>query len=151
MRITHGTKIGIALFALSLLGIALSAYLLILHYLPGPSFCAVNTMVNCDIVNKGLYGEIAGIPVALIGLLGYLALAAATVSLLLRPSRVVLWLFRIASTVGFLFSLWLLYLELFVLLAICPFCMASLILITIIMSLAWSVEPPSAITLNIEH
>lgn len=142
MSTPHSTKITAALLILLLLGIVLSGYLLVLHYLPGPSFCAVGTIVNCDTVNKGPYGDVAGIPVALIGLFGYLCAAIVVARQLLYPSTRTLWMIRGLCTLGFLFSLWLLYLELFVIFAICPFCMASLILITISTSLAWTIPPP---------
>lgn len=143
MHTSYTRKIIWSIIVLTLVGVATSAYLLVLHYLPGPSFCAIDAVVNCDLVNKGPYGELWGIPIALIGLLGYIASAIAGVWHLKQPSSRSLWILRLLASGGFLFSLWLLYLELFVILAICPFCMTSLLLITIVMSLVWAIPPIS--------
>ncbi|MDO8581624.1 MAG: vitamin K epoxide reductase family protein [bacterium] len=127
----------------SFLGIAVSLYLTWVHYSTGPTFCKIGGAINCDLVNRGPYGEILGFPVSGIGFLGYVFIAALALLLLSKNknARIILTLLRTATTLGFLFSLWLLYLELFVILAVCPFCMISLLLITIITTLAWTACP----------
>ncbi|MBI5798639.1 MAG: hypothetical protein HZB10_01780, partial [Candidatus Yonathbacteria bacterium] len=77
MHTPHSKKIIISIIILTLVGMAISGYMLVLHTQPGPSFCAIGQVVNCDTVNKGPYGSIGGIPVSLIGLLGYGTLTAA--------------------------------------------------------------------------
>ncbi|MBI4281271.1 hypothetical protein HY625_00450 [Candidatus Uhrbacteria bacterium] len=156
-------RIAFTIAILSGVGALISLYLLWNHYTVGPSFCKIGGAVNCDLVNRGPYGEILGFPVSGIGLLGYLLLGVLALAPLFLPARqkeAVLAL-RISTTIALLFSLYLLYLELFVLFAICPFCMVSLLLITVITTLAWvacpapnrwsngsgaGVDPPSQIT-----
>lgn len=140
---TNNARILYAIGICSFIGIALSLYLTWVHYTIGPTFCKIGGSVNCDLVNRGPYGEIFGFPVAGIGFLGYVFIAALSLLLLSGKNNVpkTLLLLRTATTLGFVFSLWLLYLELFVILAVCVFCMISLLLITIITTLAWATCP----------
>ncbi len=135
----------------SFIGITVSLYLTWVHYTVGPTFCKIGGAINCDLVNRGPYGEILGFPVAGIGFLGYVFIAALALLLLSgkKNAKTTLMLLRASTTVGFVFSLWLLYVELFVILTVCPFCMVSLLLITVITTLAWTVDPPSPVTQNI--
>ena len=139
MRVRH---IYLCIVILAGIGALVSLYLLWNHYTTGPTFCKIGGAVNCDLVNRGPYGEILGFPVAGIGFLGYAFIAALALLLLSgkNNTKTIRTLLRASTTVGFVFSLWLLYLELFVILAVCPFCMISLILITIITTLAWVVD-----------
>lgn len=122
-------------------GTIVSLYLLWNHYTTGPTFCKIGGAINCDLVNRGPYGEIVGIPVSAIGVLGYLLLGGLALALLfsIQRQQMLATALRVSATIGFLFSLYLLYLELFVIFAVCPFCMVSLILMTIITTLAWAV------------
>lgn len=140
---TKNNRILYAIGICSCIGIAVSLYLTWVHYTVGSTFCKIGGAINCDLVNRGPYGEILGFPVAGIGFLGYVFIVALILLLLSEKNnaRTTLLLLRAATTIGFLFSLWLLYLELFVILAVCPFCMVSLLLITIITTLAWAACP----------
>ena len=147
---TKNSRILITIVVLSCIGALISLYLLWNHYTTGPTFCKIGGAVNCDLVNRGPYGEIFGFPVSAIGVLGYLLLGGLALLPLFLPTRQkeARTALRVSATIAFLFSLWLLYLELFVILAICPFCMASLLLITVITTLVWTVDPPSDATQN---
>ena len=60
------------------IGLGIAAYLTIVHYAGGSPVCAIAH--GCETVQKSRYAEFAGVPVALLGLLGYVgdpALAAA--------------------------------------------------------------------------
>ena len=62
----------------SLLAAAVSAYLTYQHHDAlhgGDSFCNVNETLNCDLVNTSSYSEIGGVPIAIIGMAFYLAVA----------------------------------------------------------------------------
>ena len=60
---------------LAVCGIALSSVSLQRHYATSKTaFCDVGETFNCDIVNRSMYSTILGVPVALIGMLGYAAL-----------------------------------------------------------------------------
>ena len=108
-------------------------------------FCAEGG--GCESVNSSIYSEINGIPIAILGLGAYLAIAA----LLTLEKRVgaletygPLAVFGLALT-GTLYSAYLTYVELFVLRAVCPYCVASAVLITAIFILAvvrfWRAPP----------
>lgn len=121
-------KILIAIAVLSFAGIAVSSYALWQHYAPlGAAFCNLGETFSCDLVNKSEFSELFGVPVAGIGIAGYIVLGAFAVFALLRPDRaasVLPWMLA-ASFAGFAFSAYLTYLEFFVIGAICILCIAS--------------------------
>jgi uncharacterized membrane protein len=87
---------------------------------------------DCEAVNSSVYAQIGGIPIALLGLGAYLAILA----LLVLEARISvlhdyapLAIFGLALT-GTLYSAYLTYVELFVLHAVCPYCVTSALLIT---------------------
>jgi len=126
------------LIFLSGCGAALSAYLVYQHYKPaGTSFCDINNYISCDIVNQSIYSEIAGVPVAILGLIAYIVLFLIAVRTTSKRSTELLMLLSAGS---FLFSLYLTYLEFFVLYAICLLCLISqliILLFFIISLLLW--------------
>src|SRR5258708_30555623 len=87
---------------------------------------------DCEAVNSSVFAQIGGVPVAALGLAAYLALLAL---LVLEPRLAILQnyapvaIFGLALT-GTLYSAYLTYVELFVIHAICPFCVTSAVLIT---------------------
>ena len=119
-----------AMAALALAGLGVATYLTVVHYSGGQPVCAVGH--GCVTVQESEYAELAGVPVALIGLIGYVAILA---SLALRgdTGRLV----RVAMTAGgFAFSVYLTYLELFVIDAICQWCVGSAVIMTALLALA---------------
>jgi len=91
------------------------------------SFCNFGESFNCDIVNRSPYSTVLGVPVALIGILGYLLiLALATVDRDKAETPVML---LVASVGGLGFALYLTYIEKFVLQSWCILCLSSLVLI----------------------
>ena len=119
----------IAIFAV--LGIAVSSVSLAQHYSTSKtSFCDFGESFNCDIVNRSEYSTIAGVPVALIGILGYaLLLAFAT---LYRRKAETPGILLLMSSVGLAFALYLTYVEKFILVVWCILCLSSLALIFVI-------------------
>lgn len=116
---------------LSFLGILVAAYLVYQHYKPaGGSFCNIGDYVNCDIVNKSIYSEIFGIPVAALGMLAYGILFAGSMWMK-RNIAVLSWLLVFAG-LSLALSLYLTFVEFFVLRAVCMFCITQQILIIII-------------------
>jgi len=120
----------------AILGAADSLYLLIYKLTSNNLMCLGSG--GCSTINSSRYSEIYGIPVSLLGLLAYLAIVVVHT---LEPRIKVaeehgpLLVFGI-SLVGVLYSAYLTYLELYVIHAVCPFCVVSAILITIIFVLA---------------
>ena len=108
-------------------GLLVSLYALKQHYAPlGTSVCNVNETFNCDLVNKGPYGEIYGFPVAAIGLIGYVMMGILAMHFSRTKDPVIgkALLLMLAGALGF--SLYLSYLEAFVIHAWCLVCLASL-------------------------
>jgi uncharacterized membrane protein len=115
------------LFGFTAAGALASLYGLKQHYAElGTSACNVGSTFSCDVVNKSQYSEILGFPVAAIGLIGYLVIGIVAWRFL-KDRDPVLGKALIALCVGgLLFSLYLTYLEAFVLFAWCLICLASL-------------------------
>ena len=108
--------------ALAVLGLGISAYLTYLHY--SESTAALCTEGSgCDIVRSSSYSAILGIPVAMLGLVGFALILGISFSKL-SPFRKGLSLYILALT-GVTFSAYLTYLEVAVINAICPYCLVS--------------------------
>ncbi|HYL11649.1 MAG TPA: vitamin K epoxide reductase family protein [Terriglobales bacterium] len=116
----------IALLAVA--GVAVSSLSLAHHYAKSKSsYCDFGETFNCDMVNRSVYSVVMGVPVALIGVVGYLALLAlATVYRAKAETPVMLF---IAALAGLAFALYLTYVEAFVLVVWCILCLSSLTLI----------------------
>lgn len=120
---------------LSLAGIVDSAISLQRHYAKSATtYCDFSQKFNCDVVNRSEYSEVAGIPVAGIGVAGYAALFILSTW---RRSRTEtpLWLLA-ASLAGLAFALYLTYIEAYQLMTWCILCLVSLTLIFLIFVLA---------------
>ncbi len=113
---------------LAVLGIALSSVSLDLHYRKSKTFfCDFGESFNCDLVNRSEYSTVAGVPVALIGVLGYLALLA--FATFYRDKAETPGILLVGSLGGLGFALYLTYLEKYVLFAWCILCLSSLAVI----------------------
>jgi uncharacterized membrane protein len=110
---------------LALAGIAVAGYLTWVHYAELEPFC-VGGAGGCERVQSSPYAELAGVPVAVLGLGGYLAILA-SLALPEEPGRLVA---AFVSLVGFGFSAWLTYVELEKIDAVCQWCVASAALMT---------------------
>lgn len=123
-------RLDVAVAVVALLGVAVAGYLVWVHYSGHAPICLASG--GCERVQSSRYAEFLGVPVALLGLGGYIAILA---SLLWRgeTGRAVT---AGLSLVGFGFSVYLTYLELFRIEAICQWCVASAILMTILMVLS---------------
>ena len=120
----------------TILGAADSLYLLIFKLTGNSHMCLGNG--GCHNVNFSPYSEIHGIPVSVFGMSAYLAILC--ILFLERRLKIAkengpLGIFGI-SLGGVAFTVYLTWLEIYVINAICPFCVASAVLITIIFILA---------------
>jgi uncharacterized membrane protein len=101
-----------------------SAYLTIVHYTsPKLLACSASGLVNCEQVTTSRQSMILGIPVALLGLLWFLAMSVLCSPRAWRSGSRRVELARIAGVVaGIAFVLWLVYAELYLIGAICLWC-----------------------------
>lgn len=134
-------RLRVAIAALALVGLAISIYLTVQRYRGVDPACVIGG--SCGTVQKSRYAELAGIPVPVLGIVGYATLLVAAV---LRGTAGRL-LGLLAGLVGVGFSAWLTYVELRVIDAICAWCVASAIVITLAAALAvWRVLLPEVDT-----
>ncbi len=122
-----------AIIIFSFLGILISAYSSYHHYTNITGICNINEKLSCDIVNRSEYSELFGIPVALIGLFGYLAILITSVLLIKNETKELKLVLLVLSSAGFLFTAYLTYIEAFVLYTYCPLCLTSAAFITIML------------------
>jgi uncharacterized membrane protein len=118
------------LILLASLGIIVSALALREHYrTEGDSPCSINERWDCGIVNHSPYAVLRGVPVAALGIIGYLLMAALSWR---RAYRILL----IVAATGLGFSLYLARIEAHVLGVWCIYCVISLADISLITLLA---------------
>lgn len=123
--------LGRTMIGLTLLGLGVATYLTIAHYSGGTTICPLRG--GCETVQHSQYSQLDGIPVALIGLIGYILI----LGVLLVPSTETTRLITVVLTVGgFGFSAYLTGRELFSIHAICPWCVSSAIIMTILACLS---------------
>lgn len=120
-------KLVLAIGAVALVGVGIATYLVYVHYAGIQPFC-VSGGGGCEKVQTSDYAKLAGIPVAVLGLAGYLAILA---SLFVRGDMGRFAGAAIALS-GFGFSLYLTYREIFTIKAICQWCVASAVLMTLL-------------------
>ena len=122
--------------AFAVIGLLVSIYMTIFKITNNQNMCIGSH--GCSIVNASRYSELNGIPVAVIGVAGYAALLA--VLLLERKpgffkQNGTMIFFGLALT-GFLFTVYLIYVEIALIKAYCPFCITSQVAMTILFILS---------------
>jgi uncharacterized membrane protein len=111
---------------LAVIGTGIAGYLTYVHYAGISPVCEIAH--GCEKVQTSDWSKLAGVPVALMGLLTYVLILGA---LVLRGERAAL-LAAMLSLVGFGFSAYLTYREIFTIKAICIWCVGSAIVLTIL-------------------
>jgi uncharacterized membrane protein len=112
---------------IAVLGLALASYLVYVHYSGTPPACTAGDA--CLKVQTSVYSKIAGVPVALIGLIGYVGIF---LSLLVRDRDAVRLATLVMTVIGVCFSGYLTYRELFTLKTICEECATSAVLMALL-------------------
>jgi uncharacterized membrane protein len=110
---------------LALAGVGIAGYLTWVHYAGLDPVC-VGGGGGCERVQSSRWAELAGVPVAVLGLAGYLAILAS----LALPEEPAALAAAFLSLVGFGFSAWLTYVEIVKIDAICQWCVASAVVMT---------------------
>ena len=116
---------------LTLIGLGVASYLTYIHYAGINPVCTAGG--SCLKVQTSIYSKFIGIPVALMGLIGYVAIMA---SLLAPENETTRFATVVITVLGFGFSAYLTYRELFSIHAICEWCASSAVILTILMCLA---------------
>ena len=120
-----------AIIILSIVGLAISSVSLVNHYSTNKSsYCSYGDNFNCDVVNRSVYSQVSGVPVALIGMIGYVVLAL--LSWLTRRGNDQRGFIVAGALVGLGFSLYLTYVEKYILATWCILCLSSLAVIVLI-------------------
>ena len=116
----------------ALAGVVVSALALRVHYSTATAPCSINERWDCGIVNHSPFAKIVNVPVALVGILGYLAVGG----LAILRQRLPLF---VAVVIGFSFAFYLTLIEKYVLQVWSLYCVISqaLIAFLFLLSLGW--------------
>jgi uncharacterized membrane protein len=114
------TPTRLVLLVLAVLGFLISAYLTWTHFVGLAPVCTGNGH-GCETVQSSSYAQVLGVPVALLGLIAYSGLIFSVAVW----REIGIYLGLLISLVGTLFSAYLTYLEIFVIGALCQWCLAS--------------------------
>src|SRR3954463_4880433 len=129
-------RLRIAIATLAGLGVAVTGYLTVVHYTGARLVCPTS---GCETVQHSRYAEVAGVPVALLGLLGFAAILGTALVRERQAAEIGAGL----ALVAFLFSAYLLLVQLLAIHAICTWCVTSDALTTLLLPLTWlRVAPP---------
>ncbi len=123
-------RLRVAIGALATAGLAIAIYLTVVRIQGHSPACVIGG--SCATVQSSRYATLAGIPVPVLGLVGYVALLASVILTGVRGRLLGL----LAGIVGMGFSWWLTYVEFGIIDAICPWCVTSAVVVTVAAGLA---------------
>lgn len=123
-------RLRLASAVLAAAGAAITGYLTVVHYTGSGLVCPTS---GCETVQRSRYAEIAGVPVALLGLLGFVGLLVCALSAHEAAATAGATL----ALVAFLFSAYLFLVQVFAIKAICPWCVTADVLTTALLALTW--------------
>jgi uncharacterized membrane protein len=116
--------------AVALAGLGIASYLTVVHYAGAEPVCAIAH--GCATVQKSGYADLGGVPVALLGVLGYLAILGS----LAADGERARTLTAVLAFSGFGLSVWLTWVEVGELHAICIWCVGSALCMTALAALS---------------
>jgi uncharacterized membrane protein len=128
-------RLGPVIPVLAVVGLGVAGYLAYVETLGVPAFCG--PVGDCNTVQSSTYARLFGVlPVAVLGAAGYLCILAAWLWARFRSDRLATYAPLVilgATLLGVLFSLYLTYLEPFVIGAVCAWCLTSAVIMTLLM------------------
>ena len=128
-RLASFDRLRQVMLVVAILAIGLTAYLTYVHYSGIKPACTAGQ--SCIKVQTSTWSKLDGVPVALIGLLGYIGIFVS----LLAPDRDEIRLATLGMALaGFCFSAYLTYREIFSIKAICEECVSSFVLVAILLA-----------------
>ena len=121
-------RLRVAIATLALAGIGVASYLTWVHYNPSSLVC-VRGSTGCETVNESRYSEVAGVPVALLGLVAYVVLLASAFlrGLVVAAAAAAVSLAGLAFAGG-----WLVYVQAAILDAWCVWCLTSDVILALL-------------------
>ena len=119
------TRLRLAILVLAIAGAAIAAYLTYVHYADVAPIC---TTGGCEKVQRSSYAKVAGVPVAVLGLIAYATIALTT----LRPGLVAATAGAVVALGGAAFSGYLLWAQLGPIGAICQWCLGNDVVIAVV-------------------
>jgi len=119
------------MIVLTVAGLGVASYLTYVHYSGIAPVCTAGG--SCLKVQTSIYSKLAGVPVALMGLIGYVLILG---SLLVPETETSRMATMALTVVGFGFSAYLTYRELFSIHAVCEWCASSAVILTVLTCLA---------------
>lgn len=128
-------KIIFSLIAIASIGMIDAVYLTVKHY-EGSIDCSI--ISGCQEVLGSSYSEFMGIPLALMGVAYYLSIIFLSLLFIDSENKYALLGLKYIPSFGFLFSLWLVYLQIFVIGSICQYCMLSALSSTVLFVISLS-------------
>jgi uncharacterized membrane protein len=128
----------IAVAVLALVGVAETVYLTALHLAGAHVVCLA--AANCSQVLSSSYASFKGFPLAALGALGYFTVFSLSTLALFRYRRAMLFL-ALTVVAMFLGTLWLLYVQAFILKAFCDYCLFSAALVFLLAGLLIATPP----------
>lgn len=130
-----------AFLGLALVGLGVAGYL---AYVETQAVTAVCGPVgDCNAVQTSEYAYLFGIPIGVLGVVGYLAILAVWAWQTWRPNRSALLTLLGMTIFGVLFSIYLTYLEPFVIGAVCAWCLSSAVIMTLLLLLTVETAVPA--------
>lgn len=118
----HLKILAIVFLVVSAIGFIDATYLMVMHYIGNIPPCTIH---GCEIVLTSAQSRIVGIPVALLGSLYYVILLILSIAFLDSKKIAFIKCASYCTVIGFIASLYFVYLQLFVIKAICQYCMIS--------------------------
>ncbi len=127
------SKFAWAAVVFALIGLGDSVYLTVQHFTDEKVPCSIIT--GCEQVLTSEYAEISGIPTAVFGAIAYF-LAFALALLAAFGNRKLWFFYGLLALLMFMFTMWLVYLQAFVIEAFCQFCLLSALTTTVLFVIA---------------
>jgi len=138
------SKLFYVFFILATIGILDAGYLTYEHYIHAIPPCSLHAfLADCGSVLTSKYATLFGIPIALFGVLYYLSLLITVTMIVLQPHKLLSIAVLTFATIGALTSLSFVLLQIFVLHAICVYCMTSDTISIILFGLIWYMHKAS--------
>lgn len=122
--------VNIIFLFLSALGVLDASYLTIQHYSRDPFVCPI--FGGCDEVTNSIYSEIFGIPIALFGALYYFSIFIFSLVAYLSDNKNLLHIISGFTVFGLITSVYLMFIMIVVIKAICFYCVVSALTSTLL-------------------